>query len=90
MIIVVHTYLAITITGEGADIDAKWTYGRNKGEIFKICALFTDAISETNNTQVDNAKDLDVVMLMYNLVGYSDNCWKTSGSSWLILQRWAS
>ena len=50
--------------------------------IFKNCAPFTDCISEINNTQVDNAKDLDVVMLMYNLIEYSDNYSKTRGSLW--------
>ena len=33
-----------------------------------------------NNTQVDNADDLDVVIPMYNLIEYSDNYSKTSGS----------
>ena len=37
-------------------------------------------MSEKNNTQVDNAKDLDVVMPMYNLIKYSDNYFETSGS----------
>ena len=36
--------------------------------MFKNCAPFIDWISEVNNTQVDNAKYLDIVMLMYNLV----------------------
>ena len=36
-----------------------------------------DCITEINNTQVDNAKDLDVVMPMYNLIEYSDNYSKT-------------
>ena len=35
-----------------------------------------------NNTQVDNAKDLDVVMPVYNLIEYSENYSKTSGSLW--------
>ena len=35
-----------------------------------------------NNTQVDNAKDLYVAMTMYNLIEYSDNYLKTSGSFW--------
>ena len=35
--------------------------------IFKNCATFTNCISEVNNTQIDNAKDIDIVMLMYNL-----------------------
>ena len=43
---------------------------------------FTGCIWEINNTQIDNAKGLDVVMLMYNLIEYSDNCSKTSESLW--------
>ena len=35
---------------------------------FKSCAPFTNCISEINNTQVDNAKDIDIVMPMYNLI----------------------
>ena len=53
-----------------------------KKVIFKNCAPFTDCISNTNNTQVDNAKDIDMVMPMYNLIEYSDNYSKTSGSFW--------
>ena len=54
----------------------------NKKVIFKNCAPFTDYISKINNTQVDNAKDIDIVMPMYNLIEYSDNYSKTSGSLW--------
>ena len=50
--------------------------------IFKNCAPFTNCISEINNTQVDNDKDIDIVMPMYNLIEYSDNYAKTSGSLW--------
>ena len=39
----------------------------DKEVVFKNCVLFTDCISETNNTQLDNAKDIDVVMPIYNL-----------------------
>ena len=53
---------------------------RNKKVIFKNCAPFTDCISEINNTQVDNAKYIDIVMLMRNLIEYSDNYSKISGS----------
>ena len=35
-----------------------------------------------NNTQIDNAKDIDIVMPMYNLIEYSDNYSKKSGSLW--------
>ena len=42
-------------------------------------APFTDSI---NNTQVYIAKDIDVVMPMYNLLEYSDNYSEISGSLW--------
>ena len=40
------------------------------------------SISEINNTQIDKARDTDVVMPMYDLVKYSNNYSKTSGSLW--------
>ena len=63
----------IIITRPRVDDAAMQADERNKGEIFKNCARFTDCISEINNTQVDNAKDLDAVMSLYNLIEYSDN-----------------
>ena len=54
----------------------------NKKVIFKNCAPFTNCISEINNTQIDNAKDIDIVMPMYNLIEYSDNYAKSTGSLW--------
>ena len=54
----------------------------NKKVIFKNYAPFTNFISEINNTQIDNAKDIDIVMPMYNLIEYSDNYAKTTGSLW--------
>ena len=41
-----------------------------------------DFITEINNTQVGNVKYLDFVMPTYNLIEYSDNYSKTSGSLW--------
>ena len=58
----------------------------NKKVIFKNCAPFTNCISEINNTQIDNAKDIDIVMPMYNLIEYSDNYAKTTGSLWQYCQ----
>ena len=40
--------------------------------IFKNCAPFTDCISKINNTQVDNAKIINIVMPMYNSLEYSN------------------
>ena len=59
-----------------ADVDANNT---NKKVTFKNCAPFTDCINEINNTQVDNVKDLDIMMSMYNVIEYIDNYAKTSG-----------
>ena len=50
--------------------------------IFRNCAPFTNCISEINNTQIDNAEYIDIVMPMYNLIKYSDNYSKASGSLW--------
>ena len=69
----------ITIYGAGADDVAKRADERNKGKIFKNCALCTEWISIINHTQIDNAKDTDAVMPIYNLIEYSDNYSKTSG-----------
>ena len=44
----------------------------NKTLIFENCARFSDRMSELKNKQLDNAKDIDVVMAMYNLIEYSD------------------
>ena len=49
---------------------------------FKNCAPFTNCISGISNTQVDNAKDIDIVMPMYKLIECNDNYAKTSGSLW--------
>ena len=43
---------------------------------------FINCKSEISNTETDNAKDIDIVMPMYNLIEYSDNYSKTSGSLW--------
>ena len=58
----------ITITGAGADEAARQADERDKGVAFKNCAPFTNCISEINITQVDNVKDIDIVMPMYNLI----------------------
>ena len=61
----------VYIAGDNAA--ARQADERNKGVIFKNCAPFTNCKSETNNIEIDNAKDIDIVMQMYNLIEYSDN-----------------
>ena len=70
----------ITIIGRVSDAAARQADERDKGVSFKNCAPFINCISEINNTQIDNAKDIDIVMPMYNLIEYSGNYEKTSGS----------
>ena len=72
----------ITIAGAGNDAAARQADERDKGLVFKNCAPFFNCISESNNTQIDNAKDIDIVMPMYNLIEYSDNYAKATGSLW--------
>ena len=72
----------ITITGAGDDAAVRQADERNKGLTFKNCAPFTKCISRINNTDIDNAHDIDIAMPMYNLIEYSDNYSKTSGSLW--------
>lgn len=82
-----HTYEGtITITEAGAVVTA-----RNEDKTNKNFVSFTDYISKINKTQVDNAKSLDVLMLMYILIEYRNNYMKTS-YIWLIgkeIQLWS-
>ena len=72
----------ITITGAGDDAVARQADERDKGVAFKNCSHFNNCISEINDTQIYNAKDIDIVMPMYNLIENSDNYSKTSRSLW--------
>ena len=54
----------------------------DKEVVFKNCAPFTDCIREIGNAQIDNAKDIDIVMPMYNLIEHCNNQEKTLGSLW--------
>ena len=63
----VHVKGTITVNNTAA-APAAAANNNNKKVIFKNCALFTVCVSEINNTQVDNAKDIDMVMPIYNLI----------------------
>ena len=52
----------ITITGAGDDAAARRADERNNRVTFKNCAPFTKCISRVNNTGIDNAHDIDIVM----------------------------
>ena len=51
--------------------------------VFKNNAPFVNCVSKINGVKIDNAEDLDVVMPMYNLLEYSKNYRKTTGSLWI-------
>ena len=54
----------------------------NRQVLLKNNAPFISCISEINGVLVENAENLDIVMPMFNLLEYSKNYSKTSGSFW--------
>ena len=67
---------------------------RNKKLIFKNKSLFKSCISKMNKTFIDDAKDLDIVMPMYNVLEYRDNYYMTfvellkSWNKWWLERNW--
>ena len=78
----IYIYVKVTILVPNSATVAVPVNNTNKKVIFKNCAPFTNFISEINNTQADDTRDIDIVIPIYNLTEYSDICWKTSGSLW--------
>ena len=62
----------ITVNNNAGASDAANNIG--KKVMFKNFAPFTNCISKINNAQIDNAEYIDIVMPIYNLIEYSDNC----------------
>ena len=52
-----------------------------------MCQLETEK-NEKNTTQIDDVKDLDVIMPMYSLIEYSDNHLKNIWNFMAVLQKW--
>ena len=55
---------------------------KRKNIVIKNYTPFTNCVREIDNTQKDNSKGIGIVMSMYNLIDYSGNYSKTSGSLW--------
>ena len=73
-----YTLVKGTVTVENtADADAT-ANNADKKVIFNNYAPFIKCISIINNTQVDDAQDIDVVIQMYNLIEHTDSYSKTS------------
>ena len=66
------------ITVEGANNGGR----KNRSLSFKDNAPFTVCISKINGVLIENAEDLDTVIPMYNLIEYSKNYRKITGSLW--------
>ena len=64
----------ITIIGAGGKDGAR--------VIFKNCSPFINCKSEINNTETDDARDIDMVMPLYNQSEYSDSYSKACESLW--------
>ena len=69
----------ITVSNTGTTAAPK---NRNRKVIFKNCAAFADFINKINNKEIDPARDIGVVIPIYNFIEYSDNYLKTSRDLW--------
>ena len=49
---------------------------------FKNCAPFTKCITKIDGTTANDAEDLDLIIIMYNLIEYSSNYSETTGNFW--------
>ena len=72
----------MTITEAEDDAAARQADERNKGIIFTNCNCNLNYKSEINNIDKDNAKDIDIIMVMCNVIEFSGNNSKVSGSLW--------
>ena len=67
----------VTVSADERDRDEM-----NRQVVLKNNAPFISCISKINGVLDENAEELDIAMPMYNLLKYSKNYSKTSGSLW--------
>ena len=77
-----YTHVKANITVPNTATVAAPVHNANIKVIFKNFAPFTSWINEINNTQVNDAQDIDIVIPMHNLIEYSNAYSTTSGSLW--------
>ena len=73
----IATMLYIFLRGDIVVVVDNWTL-----VAFKNYAPFTKSIIKVDRATINNAGNLDLVMLMYNLLKYSLNCFEITGSWW--------
>ena len=67
-------YILVSATIAVPNTAAAGTAANNrKNIIIKNCSPFANCISKINNTQIDYAKDINIVIPMYTLIEYSGN-----------------
>ena len=57
---------------------------------FENCAPFSKYIIKIDETTIDDAENLNLVMPMYNLIEYNWNYSETTGSLWIYSTRWSN
>ena len=75
-----YILVKVNISVNNTAADSAAANNTNKKVIFKNCKPFTRCISKIDNTEKDNAQYNDIAMPIYNLIEYSDDYSKTSGS----------
>ena len=68
-----YIFIKGNITVNNTVADGAAANNTNKKVIFKNCGPLTNCVSKINNTQIDNAEYIDIIMPMYNLIEYGDN-----------------
>ena len=63
-----NVYILVSATVTVLNTGTAVNPNNSKNKIIKKCAPFTNSIREINNTQIDNTKDIDIVISMYNLI----------------------
>lgn len=61
------------INREGTGGDAQNEAGRSITSVLKYCVSFRDYITQINDTQIVNPKDLDIVMPAFNSFEFSSD-----------------
>ena len=73
-----YSYAYIFVTG-----DKTATGGNEDTKVaFKTCAPFTRCVTHINDEHDETAENLDIIMVMYSLLEYSDNYTDSCGSLW--------
>ena len=78
--ILVKGTITVTANGDNNNNADNIRDKRNRPLILKNNAPFVSCITRINGELIEDADDLDIVMLMYNLSEYSKNYRKTIGS----------